>query len=453
MPGSEADGKDENFFLSGYAESPPRAARERIVDNEMHLWLKRAVDRGLKVLFVADACHSGTMTRSVDARAGARWKNLPYGEPEDDIALFADARAGARLGLGALPGVTFLAAADEDKRVAEEKIDGKPRGLLSWAFARAIEGRDGKGADANGDGIISRLELERFVLEAVRLHTDYAQEVEILPRLRSGDGGGAEAATALATTPLLVLPRRGAGEGEAAAARLPILGLSILGLAPSAAKRLARSLAGVRLVSSDGRRPLPVENETDTADLIWDAARRDVVNGRGDVVAVDVGPAALQGVIDKWRALAALRRLALGRTLATRLSPDDGRHVAGAELTLTSDPLPYGHLLLVNMEPQGRIAILYPQNAGESTRWPARTRFFLDDIVVQPPFGADHLVFVNADRPLDGLLRQMRLAGAADLPRLLQDALGSGSGAGDWVLGLHGLFTRAKEDAKEGELE
>ena len=59
----------------------------------------------------------------------------------------------------------------------EVTIDGQRRGALSWAFARAIEGA----ADANGDEIISKGELERSVLEAINSRTRGLQHPVIRP--------------------------------------------------------------------------------------------------------------------------------------------------------------------------------------------------------------------------------------------------------------------------------
>ena len=69
-PGSERDGRDENFLLAGYA---PRgeAAGQRIRDDEIANLLARSAR--LEVIFVADACHSGTVTRNLNPVLGYRY--------------------------------------------------------------------------------------------------------------------------------------------------------------------------------------------------------------------------------------------------------------------------------------------------------------------------------------------------------------------------------------------
>ena len=70
VPGSERDGLDEMLLLSGFTSSGP-GTRERIRDDELNLWFAEAGERGLRVIFVADSCHAGTLTRSIDPRAPA----------------------------------------------------------------------------------------------------------------------------------------------------------------------------------------------------------------------------------------------------------------------------------------------------------------------------------------------------------------------------------------------
>ena len=65
--GTETDGKDEVLLLGGFRTKGP-GSRERIFDNELFAWFQKAGKGGVRVIFVADSCHSGTLTRSIDAR-------------------------------------------------------------------------------------------------------------------------------------------------------------------------------------------------------------------------------------------------------------------------------------------------------------------------------------------------------------------------------------------------
>ncbi|MBC8013235.1 MAG: caspase family protein [Methyloceanibacter sp.] len=67
----EADGRNENFLLGAYQPSGP-GTRERIVDDEIFEWMKQADDKRVRVVLVADSCHSGGMERSASAAGVSR---------------------------------------------------------------------------------------------------------------------------------------------------------------------------------------------------------------------------------------------------------------------------------------------------------------------------------------------------------------------------------------------
>ena len=70
VPGSERDGRDEVLLLNGFAQRGA-GTRERIFDDELNAWFMEAGAKGIRVIFVADACHSGTLTRALDPRVAA----------------------------------------------------------------------------------------------------------------------------------------------------------------------------------------------------------------------------------------------------------------------------------------------------------------------------------------------------------------------------------------------
>ena len=132
IPGNEADGLDEVFLLAGFQVNAAGNA-ERIVDDELNRLFASAPD--LKIIFVADSCHSGTMTRSFDPRAGAaRTRLATYGPIEDDQLPEADPAA-AKLDLDRMEHVVFFGAVQDHEVALEMPIDGAARGALSWSFA------------------------------------------------------------------------------------------------------------------------------------------------------------------------------------------------------------------------------------------------------------------------------------------------------------------------------
>src|SRR5215213_5326104 len=142
----EPDGLDENFPLANYGLKA-EAIAERIVDNEIAQWLKDAKAKKVRVIFVADACHSGTMNRAVSLNL--RYRATPRLDiSQQDLLDFAPPKPDVSERIGADDNVTFLAGVSDERLVPEVEIEGKPRGALSFAFARALEGA----ADADGDG-------------------------------------------------------------------------------------------------------------------------------------------------------------------------------------------------------------------------------------------------------------------------------------------------------------
>ena len=161
---------DEIFVLSGFRRSGPGTA-ERILDDEINAWLMQLDQRGATVLFIADACHGGGMTRDADLRAGEPLIFRSAGEISlvgpDELNPVSTAKD-AHIEKTNLPRVTFLAAADKQTKSPEVRIPGQPtlRGALSYSLARAFEGA----ADRNGDGKVTRRELFEYSRQVVYQH-------------------------------------------------------------------------------------------------------------------------------------------------------------------------------------------------------------------------------------------------------------------------------------------
>ncbi|MBO6511597.1 MAG: caspase family protein, partial [Roseibium sp.] len=152
VKGSEADGFDEVFLLAGFNVTAPGNG-ERLRDDDIAAMLRAAGDRS--VLVLADSCHSGTMTRSVDpriTRLGTRLVGLP--PFENDVLRDADLhpvlskKVGTSEDLQQFANVVYVGATVDGQVIPELMIAGEPRGALSWSFARGVEGR----ADLDRDG-------------------------------------------------------------------------------------------------------------------------------------------------------------------------------------------------------------------------------------------------------------------------------------------------------------
>jgi hypothetical protein len=410
VAGSEDDGLDEVLLLGGFSESGPGTA-ERILDNEFYWWLEEAGRRGLEVIFVVDACHSGTLTRTIDGRAEDITFRLadPYTITDDMLVLEMPTGLAAEEDL---PHVTYLGAGQDNEKVPELSIretSGRivKRGALSYMFARALEGA----ADADGDGVLVRGELRRYVRENVRKMSESRQTPAILPR-------GQDDHPVMALLP-------GARPAQATAAS--DTQVAVVGLSAGEVERLGRGLAEATVVSPD-RSP----------ELTWHAPSGDVVSHLGDLVARDIGADDLQGVIDKWRALDAIRDLSSVRSLVMRMRPDDGIHHLGEIIEFEISELGLQYLTMFSLSGDGTVNYLYPfpQDAPRVQADPYTLR-----LMVQPPFGADHLIAITSEEQPIALQNALgRLEGqraGRTVPTLLQEHL-SGK---RYRMGVQGLYT------------
>ena len=412
VAGSERDGLDESLLLGGFRSSGP-GTRERILDDELNQWFAEAGERGLRVVFVADSCHAGTLTRSVDPRAPAAAVRTARYTIGDDMLTLDMPEDAAALDEADLAHVSFLAAGQEHEQVPEVALPGaegrppEPRGALSYMFARAVEGK----ADDDGDGVLQRSELWRFVRENVRMVSEARQTPNLLPNARGGE-------------PVLRLGRAAEGSADTGTLRLAVLNAEAGTL-----DAVRATLAGVALV--------PIE---DSPDLIWDAAYSEVVTAMGDVAAHDIDLAGLTAVVDKWGAVRTIRTLSAGASLRLRVHPHDGLHRPGSVIAVAIDGLEHPHLTVTALSGNGTVHYLYPLPS-DPVRVASDEPFRLE-LEVTPPFGADHVVAMSAATPLDALNAALaRLDGKLAAQSVAELMAGAAAEASGWRSGIQGLFT------------
>lgn len=413
VPGSEADGLDEVLLLGGFSESGA-GTRERIIDDEFNEWFQEASNKGLQVLFVADACHSGTLTRGVDPRAsGGQVRYSAIGDITDDMLQLDLPPAAASLSEDDLPGLTFLAAGQENQKVPEVSlvdIEGRraSRGALSWAFARALEGQ----ADEDGDGRLSREEINRFIRANVRAIAEARQTPNLLP---------------MSDMRRLVLPVSST-RGVAALRDLPLVRVRFQGADEGTLGAIAADLQGIQRVA-------PGEE----ADLIFDIGARQAISGQGDILARDLRKPALQTVIAKWRGLERLKYERLGDQLTMRVLPNDGTHRRGQEIAFEIDDIRLPYLTFFSLSGDGTLHFHYPLPEDPETLpsgRPVKVAF-----TVTPPYGADHILAVASDQSLGELVALLRsLDGKANPAPAIEGVLAA-IRQGRRQLGIQGLYT------------
>jgi uncharacterized caspase-like protein len=403
---------DNMFLLSGFTETGP-GVNERLVDNEIGHLL--AEEREATVVFVADSCFAGGMTRDTDP-------SVPVNVRVAQVALDpgADLIAERVKTLGevdekALEHVVWLYAQDQNKVTEEFRIGDKVRGALSFAFSRALEGA----ADRDRNAVLSTSELKRFINRTVKRYSERRQR----PEVNAGSRDLSIPISAVPSTP------DSSGDGG-----LPVLSLY---RSPGTSDM---HVQGVREVSDRAQ-----------ADLVLDGGAGWLYNRTGDrVTPLTDGMRAsdLQGAIDKWRFLEFLSRMKSSDDPEVSLSDGSRIYRAGERVTFQLASAAHDHVLLFNLASTGEVQLVAPVRTGDrglaaGKLEAGRTERFTSQVV--PPFGADHLVALTMPGPMSGPVSLLKLAnGTKDLAPLADDLrvlLDNQSFGLDWV----GLYTRERE--------
>ena len=373
----EEDGLNENFLLAGYQPTGP-GTRERIVDDEVFMWLKRADNKGVRVVFVADSCHSGTMHRKVQNQS-IRYRNGNFLKLFNDLFRYPDPDI-ATLSVDDFQNLTFVSATSDERLTPEVRIDGEWRGALSWAFARALEGN----ADRNRDGEVSQFELLRFIVPAVHAQVERQQTPQILPL--SGSARGLFRANRIGWETTTITSGIGVNRNA---------DFNLLRIAVSGGKRnRIPQIPHTKLVS-----------DTRLADLIWDPDSGQVIHRVGGVVAEQIVSHALPPILSKWSTLKWLKSKIARDPILAKLTNGNHRYEPGAVVNIEMTGIRFPYLTLFNLPPNGRADILIPtNNRPDSARknWVNKS-FNKTFRVDRPPYGAEHLVAIYSSEVLFGL--------------------------------------------------
>lgn len=404
---ADGDGRNEDFVLGGFRILHDPG--ERVIDKEVIAWLADTGKRGVKVLFVADSCHSGGMIRGM--RPGVRTRKLEIAPPGlDSIARNVRSISMADPGLA---NVTFLAAVPRNRASPEITIDGKPRGALSWAFARALEGA----ATPAGAPELTRSQLQRFVVPTVIALSEGQQLPQMFPP-RADDG--------------VLLPLAGTKAAPISAAQGQIQGSRELGAVR--AIKLAVTGGPVSTIPPPNAQFVGVN---EAPDLVWDVKARTVSQRIGGVVAENVETYDIDMIVAKWAALDLIKHAMAATAPDMELVTGLKTYGRGEEVRIRISGARQPYLTIFNLPPNGRVELLYP-DSNKATEvnadWrgrPVDQNFFVD----RPPFGAEHLVAIFSSEPLKplhaALARMADRNQAIHLPDILRESLaGPGIQAG-----------------------
>jgi len=144
-----------------------------ITDDELMDLFINASD--YKIIFVADACHSGGLTtKGSQCRSRFAGKSSAQQRPRIpalNVKTTGDQKENPSH-------VTFIAAQDSDNlKVCEHPFGHRYHGALSWFLAKALEGN----GDSNKNGVLEPFELEKYLGENISSETDGKQ----IPKLKS----------------------------------------------------------------------------------------------------------------------------------------------------------------------------------------------------------------------------------------------------------------------------
>ena len=419
VKGSEADGFDEVFLLAGFNVTAPGNG-ERLRDDDIAAMLRAAGDRS--VLVLADSCHSGTMTRSVDpriTRLGTRLVGLP--PFENDVLRDADLhpvlskKDGTSEDLQQFANVVYVGATVDGQVIPELMIAGEPRGALSWSFARGVEGR----ADLDRDGGISMSELSYFLQETVRVATEGRQT----PSLTIGG-----------ETRSAVLPRVNDDTWTRGSESLTV----------SASTAAARPVLEQLSIKHSGRLSVV---ETQSADLFWDVEAGDVLTKFGDIVLRKDARTAdhLADVVTKWVFLSDLYTLSRDIIpVEGTVQPAVGHIREGSPLKVGLRSERDGFMTVFALEADGTLRLLAPDRKadplGKDTTLQADEVYALN-LRAALPFGADHIVLVQSVKSMPKLVTVLSALDGQPLDHSLSGNLLKLIGESADGIGITGVYT------------
>lgn len=385
-PEQQGQGRVENVFLLAGFQDGIEGSQQRILGAEFNHFIKQFEDKGAQVLFVADTCYGGGMTRSIDPRADfMSFRHVPsYRLADDALKPVATVRDESATPFD-FKRTIFLAAVDNKTMAPEVEIPGIPglRGALSYALAREIEGTP----NTRGDDRTTVRDLFGSVRQVVYQLSDQRQNIV--------------ATASPDESPSTVVFER-------------VRSVKLASASPAAPAPAGPQLAAddrpVKIASSDGNdgalshlKPhlaqFKIVKPLDYPDLTWDPDSHDVL-AWGDVVAYAVEPRDLPNIIDRTKAVRDLKMMADKTPQPIKVSPDDSRHHNSAVVHIEVSDVVGRALILFDITGDGSVELLYPVGADPHV---IGSPDYLFPVRVQKPFGSDQLVAVTSGQPMPEL--------------------------------------------------
>jgi Caspase domain len=397
--GTQPDGVENVFLLAGF-EATAAGSQERILGAEFNHFIKQFESRGAHVLFVADTCFGGGMTRDLDPRAEEMsFRQVPSYRLSADLLKPVTTASDELLTEVDFDRTAFLAAVDRKTKAPEVEIPGIPgyRGALSYAVARAIEGN----ADSRGDGKTTLHELFGNVRQVVYQLSNERQNIVAVASPRQNLN--TEVVFESVRSVSLEAPKP-----SAPVAAPTQVAQAIPPPAPPSAPAVDER--PIKIASLDGntahfagikgqQAAFEVVPPVNHPDLIWDPTSHDVL-AWGDVVAYGLDPSDLPSVIDRAMAIRELKLIAGKAPQTIKVAPDDSLHRNSSLVRVEIPDVAGRALILFNIAGDGTVQMLYPIGADPHVLQTASYSF---PVRVQKPFGSDQLVAITSQQRMADL--------------------------------------------------
>lgn len=408
----EADGLDELLVLQpAIPDATGLDAKEYVRDDELFQLFRQAEEKGIRVVFVADACHSGGLSRQVlspeISEAGLPFRLTQFSTRPSKPAIND---AGFKPKPEVSENVIFISATNERRKLQELLIDGKAHGALSYYTARAFEGR----ADKDDDGLLTGEELKNYVIPMVVAAAADRQIPEFT---------GSELARGI-----LLVPRTGPVKAQS---ELPQVSVFI-----DPPMETGLQIDGMRIASS-----------ISAADLVFRAPGKTLHNSAGDQLAEDLPLSGLGQAVASMRLRSWLHKLAeAGNPLSIGIDPDDRLYGPGCAVRLIANSNKYRHFTAFNLTATGRIQLLFPlADFADPLLWESSEPWSIKSKVTEP-FGADFLVFIASRTPLTELHALFKANGSPTDPIAFFNSMSLALGDNEYEIGLKGAYTARTAD-------
>ena len=386
--GTQPDGVENVFLLSGFADTA-EGSKERILGVEFNHFIKQIESRGAHVLFVADACFGGGLTRDIDPRSEEMsFRQVPSYRLSADLLQPVTTASDEVMTELDFDRTAFLAAVDRKTKAPEVEIPGIAglRGALSYAVARAVEGN----ADTRADGKITLRELFGNIRQVVYQLSNERQN--IVTMASPSQDLNTEVVFRMVRSVSIDVPHSFPDSGasttpQAVGDNRPIKIASLDGN--------AEHFAGITAQQASFEVVRPVDHP----DLTWDPASHDVL-AWGDVVAYGVDLRDLPSVIDRAKAIRELKLIAGKAPQSIKVAPDDSLHRNASLVRIEITDVAGRALILFNIAGDGTVQMLYPTDSDPHMLPTADYSF---PVRVRKPFGSDQLIAVTSQQRMTAL--------------------------------------------------